>query len=472
MSEDLISQLKLELSSDAMRAQVRVPSALLSQIRMEHITALLNSHGIKFGFDMAKVMAQLDELYKNPQDPALRILRVAKGTPVVPSQDGRIELLIQESAKVSVDSNGRADFRNIEKFKQIQKDTVLARRIPSAAGKQGTNVYGKTVKPQEAREPKLACGSNVEFLEEKNEYRSTQKGIFIRKGDEISINPVLYIPGNAGIESGNLVYDGNVHIKGNIERGALVSSLEELHVEGFVESVLLRVGRSLHVRKGINAQGKNPIHVEGDLHSTYLDNTNIVIIGNAVVERSINASTIMAHGNIEMNGERSVIVGGTLHIFGSVTAGSIGNSSGTPTKIIIGTHYANEKYHSIFSTELKKTLKRHDELQVKILQYKKQLSRMQASPEFKAKVQSSYREYTLYTQLIERLKGQVRYYSQSMLNPKPVRLTARTAIYPGVQYTYKGKTHNLKAPMHRIIIEFSPDQEEPKFMPYNPSEDN
>ena len=218
-------------------------------------------------------MAHLNELHKNPHNERLRRFKLAQGQAVISSQNGRIELLIQESVNVSVDdTSGRADFRNIDKFKQIKKNTLLARRIPPIAGKDGNNIYGETVHPNEALDPKLLCGENVVFLEEKNEYRSTEKGIFIRKGDVISISPVLYVPGNAGIESGNLIYDGNVHIRGNIERGALVSTLEELHVEGFVESSLIRVGRSLHVHKGINAQGEKPIYIEGDLYSTYLDN--------------------------------------------------------------------------------------------------------------------------------------------------------------------------------------------------------
>lgn len=471
-SQNIASQLKLEVSSDQMKAQVRVPRALVSQLRMEDLSALVNSYGIKFGFNPAKLMAQLDGLHKNPQDERLRVLTLAQGLPTVPSQDGRIELLIQESVNVSVDdASGRADFRNIDKFKQIQKNTLLARRILPIAGKDGNNIYGETVHPREASDPKLVCGDNVAFLEEKNEYRSTEKGIFIRKGDVISISPVLYVPGNAGLETGNLIYDGNVHIRGNIERGALVSTLEELHVEGFIESNLIRVGRSLHVHKGINAQGENPIYIEGDLYSTYLDNTNIVILGESRIRRSINASTVMAHGNIEMEEKRSVIVGGTLHAFGSLSADYIGNSSGTPTKIILGIHHANEKYYNAYSAELKNITKKYNTLHAKILEYKEKLKRMKASSEFKEKVRRCYQEYTMCSQLIQRLKEQIAYYSENMSNPNPVRLTARMAIYPGVQYTYKGKTHNLKAPLHRSIIEFSPNKkEEPNYMPYAPEE--
>ena len=467
---DITPQLKLEVSHDRMKVRVRVPSVLVSQLRIEHITALLNSYGMKFGFDPAKLLVQLDELHQNPHNPALRILTAAQGIPTVPSQNGRIELLIQEGASVSVDASGRADFRNIDKFKQIAKNTLLARRIPPIPGKDGNDVYGKIVHPGEPSDAKLACGANVAFLEEKNEYRSTARGIFAREANEISINPILYVPGNAGIESGNLVYDGNVHIKGNIERGALVSTLEELHVEGFVESALIRVGHSLHVHKGINAQAKDPIYVEGDLYSTYLDNTKIVVLGDVKVKRSINASTLMAHGNIEMSGKHSVIVGGTLYVFGSLTADYIGNNSGTPTKIILGVHHANEKYHATYLAELKNATKRHEELQTKILQYKKQIGRVNLSPEFKQKVHDHHREYTMYTQLIERLKEQIRYYSRNMLNSKPIRLTARMAIYPGLQYVYKGKTYSLKAPLHRTVIEFSPDREEPKFSTYTPEE--
>ena len=466
-NNDIGSHLQLEVSHDKMQATIRVPAALASSIRLEDITSLLNRHKIKFGYDPAKVLGQLDELRRSPNDIALRTLKVARGLPEVPAQDGRIELLIQESSKVLLDSSGRADFRNIKRFKQIKKDSLLARRIPSIPGKEGCNIYGKATHPSKPTDPKLVCGENVIFLEEKNEYRSTEKGIFIRKGNEISISPTLYIPGNAGLESGNLVYDGNIHIKGNIERGALLSAMEELHVEGFVESSSIRVGRSFHVQKGINAQDKETIYVEEDLEATYLDNTKIVVFGNINVMRSINASTIMAHGNVKMSGQRSTIVGGTLHLFGSLEAAYIGNSNDTPTKIIIGIHHANERYHKIYAKELKDATKRHEKLEAKVLEYKKQLTRTRdTSPEAKQKLYDCHEKYKSCTKLIQDLKEQVQRYNKNILNPKPVSITVRNTIYSGVQYSYKGEIYNTKAPLHRTVIEFSPERKEPKFSPY------
>ena len=104
------------------------------------------------------------------------------------------------------------------------------------------NIYGKVIEPKKPEVPRLKVGENVTFDKDSNEYVSKIHGIFVKSDDGIDVSPVLEITGNVGLESGNVNYEGNVKIGGNIERGTIVVALGDVTVGGVIESGNIRIG--------------------------------------------------------------------------------------------------------------------------------------------------------------------------------------------------------------------------------------
>ena len=301
---------------------------------------------------------------------------------------------------------------------------------------------------------------------------------FLGTVKNISVSPILYIHGDAGIKSGNLVYDRSVHIIGNVERGVLVSCVGDLQVDGFVESDAIRVGGSLRVGQGINAASKKfssesiegILYVKNDVSSVYLDNTNVIIGGNALVENSIHASHLIVHGNLDMSPKRSVIVGGELTVYGSITTNRIGNINGMKTKIVLGIHHINDHFAKFYTREMEKVQREYDDLHKKMLEYKRYASKPESlSPMMQQKIHIAHKDYRRKLKILQNLKVSQDKYRKERYNPKKLSLTVRDTIFPGVEIYYRSYKKSITSAISAVVFQFSADEAAPKLTSYRSS---
>ena len=176
------NDIKLDISLDCMCAVVKVKFPLQTALSLEDIIALLNVNNVKVGFDQVAAGRHIEQINNSLPDREEYKFDVARGTPPVLAQNGKIELLIKDTPHVTFDKDGRADFRNIEKFKNVKAKTVLARHIPPKLGTDGYDIRGRVVKPAKPKDMFLVCGDNVSFSEETEEYIAEEDGIFFRDG--------------------------------------------------------------------------------------------------------------------------------------------------------------------------------------------------------------------------------------------------------------------------------------------------
>ena len=466
----LLEHLAIHVDDDATIATLHIKLPLPGALLLDDVRKVMEDASIRFGVDMVKLKNNIENFNSDPTHITPYItFEIAKGTPIIPPTDGRIELLVQEDVQIKIDKQGKADFRNIDKFKYIDANTIIARRHPPKWGKNGYNVYGDEIKTNPPKDPKLVCGENIEFNEEKNEYIALTKGVFIRNNLTVSIDTVLNVDGNAGIESGNLVYDNSINIKGNIERGAIVACQANLQVGGYIESHLVRVGKGLKVEKGINAQSQQPIYVGDFLDCTYLDNSYLIVEhGGANIERSINSSKLIVHGDLTMGSNRSAIIGSEIISFGSITTNQIGNSSGNATKVVLGSHDAYEQHIKRGQQQLKDCRKIAVNLAKELNKYKSYTkTKHRVSPDMREKIKKIYVEYQQQNQLIERLETQLKKLNDKRHNLETVRLSIRTQIFPGAEIHYRKYVKKITAPMSSLVIEFSPKETEPRYLSYS-----
>ena len=459
----------LEVAADGMEAELVAGGRPDPSFHLEAVYELLNEHRVVFGIDKPGIERVLRE-YRD--DMAYRQHRgvVARGIPAQPGQDGRIDVLVQEAEKVHFDEDGRADFRNVSRFRTVEKGEVIARLIPPVPGQPGTNVFGEDVEPPEPAKPQIETGPNVSLVPGTNQFVARVKGIFIAGKDRIDINPVLEVTRNVGLESGNINYDGNVRIGGNIERGASVSATGDVEVAGIVESGDIRTGGSLRSRKGFNTRKEKNITVGGNMQATYIDNSAAIVEGDVIAERSIVQSRIICYGNVLLTLAGSTITGGELVAFGNITVGVLGNKTETPTRIWIGTHYKNMEYYKLSVKELEKAerdVARKTELVEKIKVFV-QRARGNIPAEKKAEMRIQFREYQEAVALVQRIQDQIRDFAQNRWNKDEVRLVVREVMYPGSEIHYHGNVEKIKAPQTRVVMRFRPDLQKPALEAYKP----
>ncbi len=455
-------RIDMDINPEKMAVRIRLRGPRNPGVDFDSIVELLNDHGIIFGVDTTSIL-KLIERYESASSGEVIDEVVARGNPPIPGQPGRVEILVKESEQVTIDETGRADFRNVERYRTVEKGQTVARVIPGVPGKPGTNIYGEEVVPSSVDTPALKAGNNIEIIPGTHDYISQVHGIFSYKKDTIEVNPVLVIPGSVGIESGNVNYDGSVQVGQNIDRGSSVHVEGNLVVGGAVESGDIKVGGDITVKKGVNTKRDGIIRVTGILKAVYIDNSKISADQGVIVDKSIISTHIVTHGDLSLTGKGSTISGGELYVYGSIAADVIGNKTETPTKLVIGDHFQNRMYLELHSKELEAKQKEYEKIAEKIAKIKiyVQRSRGNIPVEKKADFRVVFQDYKEITDKIKKLEELVQFYRSNRYNKNSVQITAREIIHPGVEIHYRNMVEKIKAPLSSCILTFAPGMEKP-----------
>jgi hypothetical protein len=99
----------------------------------------------------------------------------------------------------------------------VQTGDVLAIKLmPAMQGKDGLTVTGEIVKVQEIQDEFLNAGQGAIILDSGTKAVALTSGRPILKNGMISVIPLLVIPNDVNKDTGNIDFDGDVIIKGNI----------------------------------------------------------------------------------------------------------------------------------------------------------------------------------------------------------------------------------------------------------------
>ncbi|MES0489632.1 MAG: FapA family protein [Leptospirales bacterium] len=424
----------VKIDPDDMAAYISFINIYDGEIPKNIIFDIISGYDIKYGLNPSLVDQAIAEFTENPKENIKKQFIVAKGMPMVPGQNGKVDIYIDEAAPVAIDDTGKADFRNIEKFRTVEKDQILAKIIPAIPGKPGYNVFGDKIAPMAVREPKLIAGENVIHNADSGELMARATGVFSKIKNTINVSEVLTISKNVGLETGNLHYEGVIKVNGNIELGAEVSSERDLFVDGIIESGSVKVGGSLHVSGGIKTRQEGLITVKSDVHATYIENSKVYADGSMKIVNAVIGSNLTCCGNINTIKDGSKIVGGEITALEHIATDFFGNMNDTHTIVSIGNHFQFQQIYertlTVF-TEKEALLKEYIE---KVHAMKEYIQRMQRNLttqkklEFK-KLFDDYKvcenEYKAVKEKLELAKNK-RYFNGDVF------IHVKDTLYPGV----------------------------------------
>lgn len=462
-------RVELSISSDHMSAVIQLRGKPVPDVDMDSLIGIINAHRITYGLKRAELQKLFDEYTTSTESVELRA-EIARGKPVVPGEDGRIEILVESKPVVVIAEDGRADYRNVERFSTVEKGQLIARIYPPRSGESGINVFGEEVHPDPVEPVNIYIGENVASVPGTVDYVSRIRGVFVYNKRTLDVSAVLEIMGDVGLESGNVRYDGSVNIQGAVARGSKLRAEGDVTVGGAVESGAIHTGGSLTVRKGINTRGEGRIVVGGNLKAVYVDNSSMIVNHGVTVEKSVNSSKIICHGELYLTDRGSSIISGEIICFGSITADSIGNRMETHTKLTLGEHYQNLGMYQTYLKEIEKLMKDYEKIEDKVVLAKSIVKRRGSSipVDKQAEIRIIFKKYKEIQEKLKSAKTKAEYYKRNRYNPHEVQLVVRDTLYPGVEIHYRTYSEKITAPMTRAIISFLPGMEKPEISAYKP----
>lgn len=297
----------------------------------EEIAVALDESRVKFGIDWDLAQRVVKErLY-------FKLLPIARGQQPVDGTDGKlIECYSRESTLTLKERpDGTIDYKSSGSTRLISIGDVICRLEPPGDPVNGVDVRGAKVQAKAGTPARFPRIKNTVVSPEGDELRSAISGHIYYENDQFMVESLLVIDGNVDGTVGNLNYDGDIRIQGDICEGFTVKATKSITVGGMVASATVIAGGNIVVEKGVNGNGMGRLEAKGKICSKFLENCTATSGGDIVAE-SIIWSDLFCRGSVTVTAGRGVIIGGSVVALESITAKVVGNSSRRHIDITLG----------------------------------------------------------------------------------------------------------------------------------------
>ncbi len=471
----------LKVASDSLTADLTIRPGMIKGRALSTSVILEYLHNK----DISQERIQSDDIYK-----ALKQLQtnttkmdfspvsclVAQGFPPVKGEDGWLRFYQPQAQRVKIGEDGHADYRNIERYIYVKAGEKLATLFEGIPGKPGIDVFGKPIAPPPIKRPKLTIGKNVQekgaVLENRPliEYFATCNGAVFSTENSLTVSQELQIDSNVGLGTGNINYDGNVLVKGDVEAATSIQTQGNLMVKGNVETSDLVIGRDLEVSGGIKGDGKTVIKVGGHLYAKFIENAEIEVNGDVVVEGFILNSKIHSLGTVILNGSSGNFVASSVSTYMGLTCAHLGSQAELDATVELGFHFRNERAFEELTKKLQIAEKDMEKILPKVQQIKQmvQRSRGQIPEDKKDGYRKVFEEYNQKNKYIELAKQKLEALKASRFNSGEVQLVVRKGAYKGSIIKYRRQVEKVDKFQSAFMMRFQPGQDKAAMIAIKP----
>jgi hypothetical protein len=130
-------------------------------------------------------------------------------------------------------------------------------------------------------------------------------------------------------------YDGNVEIVGTVKSGARLEVDGDIGIFGNVEDAEILATGSVMIDGGFLGTGGGRIACQGNFKSRFVQGQRIEAGGDVKVAKGLISSTVFTSGRV-LVGKAGGIVGGEIHAYRGVEAGSLGSPRPVTTVLEVG----------------------------------------------------------------------------------------------------------------------------------------
>lgn len=253
---------------------------------------------------------------------------IAKGQAPTTGEEGWYEFLFRTDMekKPKIMSDGSADYRNIEWFETVKVGQKLAIYHNATVGEDGYSVKGEVIKGRKGAEKRILTGKGFWIDQDKKTYVAAVDGMISLDDTEMNISNHLELD-EVNMVTGNVQFNGSVHILGDVARGAVVKASGDVLIEGTVESATIESGGSIILKKGMNSADHGQIIAEKDVVSRFFESVKVTAKGNIEVHKCLN-SQLYADGKVVSSG---TISGGIAQAAKGFEVKHVGNQVGLHT---------------------------------------------------------------------------------------------------------------------------------------------
>ncbi len=325
------------VSGNYMQAYVCIlpPANEGSPIDQEHFLEDMHYEGIVAGVDMDAVEALVSG--KN----YLWIRQIAQGKEARDGTDGVLEELFKRryEQKLELDEEEMLqgqDFRKKNLIQIIREGEILCRVTPPAPMEEGFDVSGTPLYGKKGVPVRIPQGRNTVVSEDGLLLQAMISGIVVMEGENFSIQSQRVLEQDIDASMGNLKFDGDIYIRGDVKDGVTVEATGNVIIRGNVQNGKVLSGGTICVQGDVKGAPGICLEAAGQIQCMILENVTATAGGDICAGIIANCDVTSEDGSIYVLMGRGLIFGSNVTASKSVHAKKIGNISGCTNQITLG----------------------------------------------------------------------------------------------------------------------------------------
>ncbi len=177
---------------------------------------------------------------------------VARGKPPVPGQDARIELKFKDQQQRLPNAEQlRVDWRELRVIPTVETGDELAVKHPPILGEPGLSVTGEPIAPRVPVDIELLAGEGAEIVNGGLRAVATRSGRPAYVRGKLEVFPLLIAERGVNLASGNIKFNGDVLVRGNVDETMSVCAGGNIEVTGSCTHANLTAGGQIVVRQNM-----------------------------------------------------------------------------------------------------------------------------------------------------------------------------------------------------------------------------
>ena len=220
---------------------------VLETVQLGDVVTKLEQMSVKSNLDIASIQQELE-------NPTYQTIIIAKGKAPTPGIDAKLEIYFSAHVESQFfDVSGSVDFRNHLHIPSVKKGEVIAKKFPKAEGMHGYDVYGNIIMPAPPKDVIIVVKPNIELTPD-GEIIALKEGRPRITGGKIKtfdISTSFVVSGDVDIETGNIVFSGDVIVYGNVTDNMIIESLGNVYVYGSVYNATITATGSIFVKENV-----------------------------------------------------------------------------------------------------------------------------------------------------------------------------------------------------------------------------
>lgn len=336
VAQRLDATVSVHCAADDMTALLDITPAYGGQAAsVADVMAALAQAEVVYGIDQAAVA-------KACQAGQCSALVVARGTLPEDGQDASFETLVPDTVErePKVGEDGLIDYREHGIIPVVAAGTALMRHTPATRGVDGRTVKGRELPAKPGHEAAFASkldGAEVS-RDDPNLLVASVSGQPVRVACGVNVEPILRVK-EVNMASGNIHFDGTVHVSGEVVQGMKVQASGDIVVDGIVDGGVLEAGGNIQVAGGVIAHAR--LTAGAAVNARFAQGVSItagtlIAIGDAALDCELQSLNQIIIGTNAP--ERGRLVGGSATAAMLLRTPLLGSNKAGATRVVMGSN--------------------------------------------------------------------------------------------------------------------------------------